>query len=54
MFLMVFYDFKIRGGDFAGRSPRLSFYICCGSSFLLVYTDCSSRYPVSEIFYQMF
>jgi hypothetical protein len=25
MFLMVFYDFKIRGGDFAGRSPRLSF-----------------------------
>lgn len=25
MFLMVFYDFKIRGGDFAGRSPRFSF-----------------------------
>ena len=25
MFLMVFYDFKIRGGDLQGLSPRISF-----------------------------
>lgn len=36
MFLMVFYDFKIRGGDLVGRSPRFSFvYVVVLLSFSL-------------------
>lgn len=36
MFLMVFYDFELRGGDFAGRTPRFSFvYVMILLSFNL-------------------
>lgn len=48
MFLMVFYDFKIRGVDLQGRSPRLSFLYVMLSSRILINIYCLSGYCIME------